>query len=141
MHKLPHLYKNRFGVFYLRIIRDGREAKKSLRTKDFGQARIYALAFNLEIAMGRPKITDFELNVDAVKPFDVILPDGTQIKDLNSDEDIRRAKELFGSRFETAAPLHFPILAPETLAAMASQRAADDAKKRSAKPFADVVKL
>ncbi|OXC75657.1 site-specific integrase [Caballeronia sordidicola] len=141
MNRLPHLYTNRFGVFYLRIIRDGREAKKSLRTKDFRQARIYALAFNLEIAMGRPKITDFDLNVDAIKPFDVILPDGTQIKDLNSDEDVRRAKELFGARFETAAPLHFPILAPETLAAMASQRAADDAKKRSAKPFADVVKL
>lgn len=39
MHKLPHLYCNRFGVYYLRIVRNGREAKKSLRIKDFGQAK------------------------------------------------------------------------------------------------------
>jgi hypothetical protein len=33
MNRLPHLYKNRFGVFYLRIICGGREAEKSLPTK------------------------------------------------------------------------------------------------------------
>ncbi len=58
MHKLPHLYQNRFGVYYLRIIRNGQEAKRSLRTKNFVQARIYALAFNFEIAMGSPNAAD-----------------------------------------------------------------------------------
>ena len=48
MHKLPHLYQNRFGVYYLRLIRQGRRSSARLRTKDFRQAKILALAFNLE---------------------------------------------------------------------------------------------
>jgi len=141
MHKLPHLYRNRLGIYYLRLTRHGREVKRSLSTKDFKQARILALAFNLELAMGSPKPGNPTIDFDAIKQFDVILPDGTQIKDLNSDDDVRRAKELFGERFATAAPLDLPVLAPQTLAAIASQRVADEAKKRRGKPFAEVVKL
>ncbi|ASL44693.1 Tyrosine recombinase XerC [Burkholderia sp. AD24] len=145
MHKLPHLIKNRFGVYYLRLARNGQEVKRSLRTKDFKQARIYALAFNLEIAtMGRPKATDFNLDADALKKLDLVLPDGTQLRDIKTDEDVRLAKSLMGDRLSAAvpvsAPLDLPILAPSVMAAIAAQQAATAPKKRG-KPFADVVKL
>lgn len=58
MNKLPHLYKNRHGTFYLRIKRDGREPKRSLGTKDFARAKLYVLAFNFDLAthsMGHPR--------------------------------------------------------------------------------------
>nr|WP_230956054.1 hypothetical protein [Burkholderia cepacia] len=44
MHKLPHLFKSRRGVFYLRLARSGQEVKRSLHMKDFRQARLLALA-------------------------------------------------------------------------------------------------
>ncbi|CAE6760615.1 site-specific integrase [Paraburkholderia aspalathi] len=146
MHKLPHLYRNRLGVYYLRLTRQGREVKRSLRTKDFRQARLLALAFNLELAMKtpteKPTAADFNLDPDALKRLDVVFPDGTQVKDINTDDDVRRAKELFGDRFATAmpAPLDLPILTPQTMAAIAAQQAISAPKKRG-KPFADVVKL
>ena len=35
MHKLPNLLKSRHGVFYLRTFSDGKEQRRSLRTKDW----------------------------------------------------------------------------------------------------------
>ncbi|MFP3243940.1 MAG: site-specific integrase [Paraburkholderia sp.] len=145
MHKLPHLYRNRLGVYYLRLTRQGREVKRSLRTKDFKRAKIYALAFNLEIAtMGSPKAADFNFDPDALKKLDLVLPDGTQLRDIKTDEDVRLAKALMGDRLSAAvpatAPLDLPILAPSVMAAIAAQQAATAPKKRG-KPFADVVKL
>jgi hypothetical protein len=146
MHKLPHLIKNRFGVYYLRLARNGQEVKRSLRTKDFRQARLLALAFNLELAMKtpteKPKAADFNLDPDTLKRLDVVFPDGTQVKDIQTDDDVRRAKDLFGDRFATAipAPLDLPVLAPSVMAAIAAQQANSAPKKRG-KPFADVVKL
>jgi len=40
---LPYLFKSSHGVFYLRLARGGKEVKRSLRTKDFRQARLLAL--------------------------------------------------------------------------------------------------
>jgi len=54
MHKLPHLFPSRHGVYYLRLARGGQEVKRSLRTKNFRQARLLTLAFNLELAMQTP---------------------------------------------------------------------------------------
>lgn len=148
MHKLPHLFKSRHGVFYLRLARGGQEVKRSLRTKDFRQARLLALAFNLELAMktpdDKPKAADFNLDAGSLKRLDVIFPDGTQVKDINTDDDVRRAKDLFGDRFAAAAPappsFDLPAFSPSVAAAIAAQKAAQE-KKRKAKPFADVVKL
>lgn len=148
MHKLPHLFKSRRGAFYLRLARGGQEVKRSLRTKDFRQARLLALAFNLELAMktpdDKPKAADFNLDAESLKRLDVIFPDGTQVKDINSDDDVRRAKELFGDRFAAAvsAPRSFdlPAFSPSVAAAIAAQKAAQKTK-RKAKPFADVAKL
>ena len=71
MHTLPHLFKSRHGVFYLRLARGGQEVKRSLRMKDFRQARLLALAFNLELAMktpdDKPKVADFNLDTESLK--------------------------------------------------------------------------
>ncbi|WDD95187.1 site-specific integrase [Burkholderia sp. FERM BP-3421] len=138
MHKLPHLYQNRFGAYYLRLIGAGRETKKSLRTKDYRQAKIWALAFNLELAMNKPKAADFDLSGTNAREFDVVLPDGTQIKNIETAEDVRLAKEMFGDRL--AAPLDLPAFTPAVAAAIAAQQA-NSARKKPAKPFADVAKL
>jgi hypothetical protein len=78
--------------------------------------------------------------MSTVKPFNVILPDGTRIEDIRSDDDVRRAKDLSRARFETVAPFDAPIL-PQILALIEAQRAASEAKIRRGKPFSDVVKL
>jgi integrase len=144
MHKLPHLYKNRFGVYYLRLIRAGRETKKSLRTKDCRQAKIWALAFNLELAMNKPKATEFDPSSVDAREFDVVLPDGTQIKNIETAEDVRLAKEMFGERLTAAEPsspsFDLPVFTPSVAAAIAAQQE-KSAPKKPAKPFADVVKL
>ncbi len=92
MHKLPHLYKNRFGVYYLRVYCSGHERKKSLGTKNFSEAKITALIFNLELTMSKPKLSDFSFS-DASK-FGLRLPSGVELTDIKSDADVRRAKEL-----------------------------------------------
>lgn len=145
MHKLPHLYRNRFGVYYLRLTSHGREVKRSLRTKDFRQAKLFALSFNLELAMSnRPKITDFNFDLSGVREFDVVLPDGTQIKDIKTPEDVSLVKQLFGDRLLDVGPLptlDLPTLAPHTLTAVAHQQAEKAAAKRRSKSFNDVVAL
>ncbi|WP_133647529.1 tyrosine-type recombinase/integrase [Paraburkholderia flava] len=145
MHKLPHLFQSRHGVFYLRLARGGQEVKRSLRTKDFRQARLLALAFNLELAMktpdNKPKAADFNLDAESLKRLDVVFPDGTQVRDINSDDDVRRAKDLFGERFAAATPaLDLPAFSPTVAATIAAQKAKRETK-RKAKPFADVAKL
>ena len=101
LKKLPHLYRNHLGVYYLRLAHQGCEVKRSLRTKDFRQARTLTFVFNLELAMCRPKATDFNLDADALKRLDAVFPDGTQVKDINTDGDVRRAKDLFGNALRT----------------------------------------
>jgi hypothetical protein len=63
-------------------------------------------------------------------------------KNINNDDDVRRAKDLFDDRFTTAMPaaLDLPILTPQTMAAIAAQQAISAPKKRG-KPFDDVVKF
>ena len=47
MHKVPNLYRNRLGTYYLRITVLGREVKRSLGTKDRPKAVRSALLFAL----------------------------------------------------------------------------------------------
>lgn len=47
MHKVPNLYRNRLGTYYLRITVQGREVKRSLGTKDRPKAVRSALLFAL----------------------------------------------------------------------------------------------
>ncbi len=91
--------------------------------------------------MNKPGAADFDLSRASAKDFDVVLPDGTQIKNIETAEDVRLAKEMFGERLAAAAPpLDLPVFTPTVAAAIAAQQANSAPKKRS-KPFADVVKL
>lgn len=100
-----------------------------------------AFAFNLELAMktpdDKPKAADFNLDAESLKRLDVIFPDGTQVKDIDTDDDVHRAKELFGDRFAAAVPappsFDLPAFSPSVAAAIAAPET-----KRKAKPFADV---
>ncbi|MCA8332666.1 hypothetical protein [Burkholderia cepacia] len=67
-------------MYFLRLARGGQEVKRSLGTKDFRQARVLALAFNLKPTMktpdDKPRAADLNLNVESLKPLDVsaLLP-------------------------------------------------------------------
>ncbi|WP_298826516.1 hypothetical protein [uncultured Piscinibacter sp.] len=58
MHKLPNLYRNRLGTYYLRIKINGREIKRSLGTKEPALAKKAALAFALAKAGGTIALVD-----------------------------------------------------------------------------------
>lgn len=72
MIKIPRLQRDRHGTYYLRVVVPKSlqaalkqvEFRKSLGTKDFQQAKLLALHFNMQIEtsrMSKPKITDFVL--------------------------------------------------------------------------------
>jgi hypothetical protein len=70
-----------------------------------------------------------------------VLPDGTQIKNIEIAADVRLAKEMFGDRLVAALPpVAPPVFTPAVAAAIAAQQA-NAAPKRRSKPFADVEKL
>nr|WP_231748252.1 hypothetical protein [Burkholderia sp. ABCPW 14] len=120
---MPHLFQSRHGVYYLRLARGGQQVKRSLRTKDFRQTRLLALAFNLELAMTtpteKPKSADFNLDAESLKRLDIVFPDGTQVRDIQSDDNVRHAKELFGDWFAAASPaLDLPAFSPAVDAAI-----------------------
>jgi integrase len=95
MHKLPHLYKNRFGTYYLRVYHSGSERKKSLGTKDFSEAKYFALLFNLEVCMSKPKLSDFshllKNDADIRKAYKLDIQSGHLAAD--TPEDHRNAME------------------------------------------------
>lgn len=62
MRHLPNLYKNRFGVFYLRLYVDRKEQKISLRTKDWSLAKLLVSKFHFEQAMAAPKRFEADLS-------------------------------------------------------------------------------
>lgn len=84
VHKLPNLLKSRHGIYYLRTYHNGRERKRSLRTKDWHTARLLCLKFQLLAAMDQKK-------------FDLILPGGVEVRNINSDEDAERVQRLLAS--------------------------------------------
>lgn len=83
MHRIPNLLKSRHGVFYLRLWRDGKERRISLGTKDWSKAKLMACQFHL--AGG---------HVVDIKKLDIVFPSGAQFREVNTDDDLRRIKEL-----------------------------------------------
>lgn len=82
MHKLPNLQKSRHGVWYFRHYEDGREVKLSLRTKDWQTAKMLACRIHLAREAAMPK------------KFDVIFPNGAQVRGINTMEDVERLQRL-----------------------------------------------
>ena len=50
-----HLMRNRHGTFYLRLIQNGKERRKSLRTKDLQEAQIAAYEFGHKLSLMKKK--------------------------------------------------------------------------------------
>ena len=114
--RLPHLHRDRHGTFYFRLTIDGKTIKRSLGTKDRGLATMKASALNWEWSMSKrsaePSVSDI---INAFKKdgreFDAEFPDGTKFKGINTDDDMRRAKDLMLARIEAIGPIE-PVYAP-----------------------------
>lgn len=114
--RLPHLHRDRHGTFYFRLTIDGKTIKRSLGTKDRGLATMKASALNWEWSMSKrsaePSVSDI---IKAFKKdgreFDAEFPDGTKFKGINTDDDMRRAKDLMLARIEAIGPIE-PAYAP-----------------------------
>ncbi|WP_158238627.1 hypothetical protein [Roseateles chitinivorans] len=105
---LPHLHRDRHGTFYFRVTRGGKTIRKSLRTKDPALASILAAKINWEWSMNwewwrkkRPDEPSAEeklaaIEADIQKLNMTVDRDGSvSFTDIQSDEDVRRARELF----------------------------------------------
>jgi integrase len=94
---VPHLHRDRLGTFYFRITVGGRTSKKSLRTKDAHLATMRAACLNWELHhMPTPSVADIlkAHQEGRTRKFDVVLPGGVELKNVNTDDDARRVGEL-----------------------------------------------
>ena len=104
---LPHLQRDRLGTYYFRLTVAGKTLRRSLGTKDRAFATMLASKLNWEWAMSsrarEPSVASIveAFNRDGRK-FDAEFADGTKITGINTDDDLRRAKELMKARAETA---------------------------------------
>ena len=74
MRTAIHLYKDRFGTYYLRTTENKKTSKKSLKTKDYAEA----LAIS--------HFTNFLISMKNIKKLDIVLPDGTQFKNIEEKD-------------------------------------------------------
>ena len=104
---LPHLQRDRLGTYYFRLTVAGQTLRRSLGTKDRALATMLASKLNWEWAMStrarEPSVASVieAFNKDGRK-FDAEFADGTKITGINTDDDLRRAKELIQARAELA---------------------------------------
>ena len=114
---VPHLHRDRHGTFYFRITDAGKTIKRSLRTKNVELATMRAACLNYEWdAMNRrtePTVNEIQqaLSEGRIKKFDVELPNGVKLKNINNDDDARRAKELLAN----IGPISQPIVTRATI--------------------------
>ena len=123
--RVPHLHRNRLGVWCFRLTIDGRTIQRSLGTRDLALATMKASALNWQWNMTKradePTIESIlqAAREGRAKKFDVELPNGAIVRGINTDDDLRRAKD-FVSHAESIGmvdsenlPLR-PAHAPET---------------------------
>ena len=126
---VQHLRLNRCGVWCFRLTIDGQTRQKTLGTKDKSLATMLASKLNWEWAMTRRST---EPTVESIlkafkkdgREFDAEFPDGTKLTGIETDDDLRRAKELMLARIDAIGPVerHLAPLRPEHRAATASKR-------------------
>jgi integrase len=111
---LPHLHRDRHGTFYFRITEAGKTIKRSLRTKNVELATMHVARLNYEWdTMSRtPTVADVLQAAEQgrVRKFDMELPDGTKLRNINTEADTKRAERLLRAIPQTvvaaaAAPL------------------------------------
>lgn len=128
MHKLPNLYRNRLGTYYLRITIAGREIKRSLGTKEPAVAKKAALTFALaklggSISMppqggapGRqpnPPLTtrsDTTGNTFMATPPNEFFPDADGFRATTSNEDPMLTIPKAFTKFEVLMPNGIKLL-------------------------------
>jgi integrase len=114
---VPHLHRDRHGTYYFRVTEAGKTIKRSLRTKSVDLATMRASCLNWEWeTMNRrtePTIADIQqaLADGRVRKFDVELPNGVKLKNINNDDDAERAKRLL----ESIGPITQPIATRATI--------------------------
>lgn len=87
MRLYSYLYKNRFGIYYLRIQKNGIDRRISLRTRDPDVARVHSYEFGANISRmsTKNKLSQWDAKVN---------PDGTiEITDIKSAEDAQSAQD------------------------------------------------
>ncbi len=116
---LPHLQRDRLGTYYFRLTIAGRTLRRSLRTKDQRVATMLASKLNYEWSMtkrpGEPSIPDILAAFEKDgRRFDVQLPNGMRIENIDSDEDAQRAKRFIEDFADIGviAPEHRPLRQP-----------------------------
>jgi integrase len=113
---LPHLQRDRFGTYYFRLTVAGKTLRRSLHTKDKSLATMLGSKLNWEWSMtqrqSEPTVAEIlkAFKKDG-REFDAEFPDGTKLTGIESDDDLRRAKELMLARIEAIGPIE-PHLAP-----------------------------
>lgn len=95
---IPNLVKSRHGTYYLRLQRGGIDIRRSLRTKDLKTAKIYAHLFNLFIMSDDSKKNFSVEELKNIRKLDIELPDGTKVKNVNTEEDRAFVRELMNMR-------------------------------------------
>jgi integrase len=120
MPKTPRLYRNRFGVYYLRHVLSKleqvqlgkREIWRSLKTKDPALARCYALSFALDLsknALGMSKpYTPFDAISKVINPLRVNVGNAEIDFNLSIPEEKLAYQELIGraTNFAEITPKH-----------------------------------
>ena len=136
---VPHLHRNRCGVWCFRLTIDGRTIQRSLGTKDRALATMKASRLNWEWSMTKranePSIESL-LRAAAEgtgRKFDAEFPDGTRITGINTDDDLRRAKDLIASRIESIG------LIPPELRPLRPEYRQQSAPKRPPRPFSKAI--
>ena len=136
--RVPHLHRNRCGVWCFRLTIEGRTVQRSLRTKDRALATMRASALNWQWSMtqraNQPTIEDIlqAAKEGRSKKFDVEFPNGTQIKGIDTDDDLRRAKD-FMSHVESIGMI------PRELQPLRPEHRPPQAQKRTPRPFRKAV--
>ncbi len=116
MPKTPRLYRNRFGVYYLRHVLSKleqiqlgkREIWRSLKTKDPSLARCYALSYALDLskhALGMSKKPNFtDILENTTSPLKASVGDVVLDFNLSVPEEAQAYERLLASRTAVAEP-------------------------------------
>ena len=136
--KVPHLRLNRCGVWCFRLTIDGRAIQRSLGTKNLSLATMRASALNWQWSMAKrpvePAIASILQGVreGRAKRFDVEFPGGARVTGINSDDDLRRAKDLL-SHVESIGAIPREHQPPRF------EHAPEQTRKRPPRPFRKAV--
>ena len=81
------------GIYYLHTRVDGRQFKRSLKTRDPLLARLRAVELLRAIEMTKPKLSDFNVNSEAIKRYEIELA-GIRIKATDEADHIRALEAI-----------------------------------------------